>query len=144
MKNIKNALAEARVNRGVFFAYILILTALDMVIMTQPGTLRSTIAGASVCLFMSANIIYGLYKDNETADPERRSEENVRATTFYILLGALNAIAALAMVIFYLANLAIVSTIIGSVASIFYTYVSIEGWRKECERVRLIEEELKR
>ncbi len=144
MKNIKNALVEARVNRGVFFAYILILTALDLVIMTHPETLKSTIAGASVCLFMSANIIYGLYKDNKTTwDPER-SEENMRATTFYILMGALNAIAALAMVIFYLANLAIVSTIIGSVASIFYTYVSIEGWRKECERVRLIEEELKR
>lgn len=144
MKNIKNALTEARVNRGVFFAYILILTALDLVIMTHPETLKSTIAGASVCLFMSANIIYGLFKDNETADPERRSEKNVRATTFYILLGALNAIAALAMVIFYLVNLAVVSTVIGCVASIFYTYVSLEGWRKECERVRLIEEELKR
>lgn len=144
MKDIKNALTEARVNRGVFFAYILILTVLDLVIMTQPETLKSTIAGASVCLFMAANIIYGLYKDNGTEIPGMRSEKTMRATTFYIILGALNAFAALAMVIFYLVDLAIVSTIIGCVASIFYTYVSIEGWRKECERVRLIEEELKR
>ena len=144
MNNIKNELTEARFNRGVFFAYILILTAMDLVIMTAPKTLKSTIAGASVCLFMSANIIYGLYKDRETADPEKRSEETMRATTFYITLGALNALAALAMVIFYLVDLAAVSTIIGCAASIFYTYVSIEGWRKECERIRLIEEELKR
>lgn len=135
---------EHKTDRGVYFVLTVILTALSLIIMLNPRTTKGMLSGTCVCIFFSINYAWCIHKEQSEANPDRRSEKSMNMVRLYAILGALHALAALAVVIFYLVDLPMVSAFIGVAVSVFWTFISLMGYRKEDIKVRMLEEELKR
>ena len=140
MKEIR----EHKTDRAILLVLTFILTALSLTIMLNPKTSKGMLAGACVCIFFSINYAWCIHKEQAETNPDRRSEKSMNMVRLYAILGALHALAAVAVVIFYLVDLPMVSAFIGVAVSVFWTFISLMVYRKEDIKVRMLEEELKR